>query len=137
MSERESNSNCLICELQGSDAVTRASDVARAFGDTQGLDEDDLARFCIVLEELTANLYEHGGLTDRDKVGLSLTREPGAIRIIITDPGTPFDLRSAASNHQRPERGGGVGIDIIRSWARIVDYAVTPEGNRLELVLPI
>lgn len=137
MSKRESNSNCVICELQGSEAVTRASDVARAFGAAQGLNEDDLARFCIVLEELTANLYEHGGLTDRDKVGLNLAREPGAIRIIITDPGTPFDLRSVPSNYQSPERGGGVGIDIIRSWARIVDYAATPEGNRLELVLPV
>jgi hypothetical protein len=36
-----------------------------------------------------------------------------------------------------PERGGGIGIDIVRSWAQFVAYDVTAEGNRLELLLPL
>ena len=86
---------------------------------------------------MVTNLYDHGGLTEIDEVELSLRSERDGIRIVIADPGKPFDPRSAPTKRQRPERGGGVGIDIVRSWAQIVDYDVTPEGNRLELLLPL
>lgn len=136
MSERESNSDRIKCRLQGGNAVHQAVGVARSFGEAQRLRDDNIARLCIVIEELVANLYEHGGLTDDDNVDLSLAREPDGIRIIIADPGTPFDLRTAVTKRDRPDRGGGAGLDIIRSWARVIDYAVTPDSNRLELVLP-
>jgi len=137
MSRRESNSDRMNCLLQGSEAINKALSEVRAFGEAQQLSEDELARFCIIIEELIANLYDHGGLTEEDKVGLSLSREPDGIRIIIADPGKPFDPRSAAPRRERPERGGGAGIDIIRAWAQVVDYAVNRDGNRLELKLPI
>jgi serine/threonine-protein kinase RsbW len=137
MSPRESYSGRMKCQLQGSRAVIDASDAARAFGQAQRLCEDVCARFCIVVEELVANLYEHGGLTSEDQVELDLGREPDGIRITIADPGKPFDPRSATPKRGRPDRGGGAGIDIVRSWAQFVDYTVTMEGNRLELMLPI
>jgi serine/threonine-protein kinase RsbW len=110
---------------------------ARTFGEAQRLTEDNCARLCIVIEELVANLYEHGGLTDEHKIELSLGREASGIRIAIADPGKPFDPRSASSKREPPERGGGVGIDIVRSWAQFVDHESTRDGNRLKLVLPI
>jgi anti-sigma regulatory factor (Ser/Thr protein kinase) len=137
MSRRESNSDRIRCRLQGSGAVRSATDAARAFGEAQQLAADDLARLCVVIEELVANLYDHGGLTEADSVELTLDREPGGIRVGIADPGTPFDPRSAARKRVRPKRGGGAGIDLIRSWAQLIDYQVTQEGNRLDLVLPI
>jgi anti-sigma regulatory factor (Ser/Thr protein kinase) len=136
MSQRESNSNAASRQLQGGNAVHQAVVLARSFGEAQRLRDDNIARLCIVIEELVTNLYEHGELTDDDNVDLSLAREPDGIRIIITDPGKPFDPRSATPKLDRPERGGGAGLDIIRSWARAIDYAVTSDGNRLELVLP-
>jgi serine/threonine-protein kinase RsbW len=137
MSRRESKSNRMKCQLQGSGAVRGAIETARRFGVAQRLSEDDLARLCIVVEELIANLYDHGGLTEVDEIELSFDREPDRIRVLLVDPGTPFDPRSATSQRRRPERGGGAGIDIIRSWAHLIDYQVTPEGNRLDLMLPI
>ena len=137
MIRRESNSDRVECQLQGSKAVRDALGAARMFGEAQPLSEDQLARLCIIIEELIANLYDHGGLTEGDKVEMSLRREPDGIRIIIADPGKPFDPRSAPPRRERPERGGGVGIDIIRSWAQFVDYSATHGGNRLELMLPI
>lgn len=136
MNRRESNSGRVECELRGSSAIRSGTEAARAFGEAQQLTEDDLARLCIIIEELVANLYDHGGLTEEDKVVMSLGREPGGIRITIADPGKPFDPRTAALSRQRPERGGGAGIDIIRSWAQFVDYSVNQDGNRLELMLP-
>jgi serine/threonine-protein kinase RsbW len=123
--------------LQGSAAVRQACDAAREFGEAQRLTEDELARTCIVIEELIANLYDHGGLTDEDQVELTLASEPGGIRVTIVDPGEPFDPWGAPPRRERPERGGGVGIDIVRAWARFVSYDMTPKGNRLELLLPV
>jgi anti-sigma regulatory factor (Ser/Thr protein kinase) len=137
MSPRESNSDRMTCQLQGRTAVGQATDAARVFGEVQWLAEDELARLCIIIEELVANLYEHGGLTEIDKVELSLGSEPGGIRVTIVDSGKPFDPRSAPTKGRRPQRGGGVGIDIVRSWAQFVAYDVTAAGNRLQLLLPL
>lgn len=137
MGARESDPGSLTCIVRGKDAVTIASGAARTFGEAQWLTEDECARLCIIIEELIANLFDHGGLSETDEVELSMASEPGGIRIVIVDPGTPFDPRSAPSARERPERGGGAGIDIVRAWAEFVDYSLIPEGNRLELLLPV
>jgi anti-sigma regulatory factor (Ser/Thr protein kinase) len=135
MTPRESYSNGMTRQLRGHDVVSQASQAAREFAETQGLSSDESARICVVIEELVANLVDHGGLNQEDMVELSLGNEAGGIRIIIADRGRPFDPWSAPPNHEQPERGGGVGIEIVRAWAQFVDYAVTAEGNRLELLL--
>ena len=137
MGARESDPGSLTRILRGKEAVVEASDAARAFGEAQWLTEDECARLCIIIEEMIANLYDHSGVAETDEVELSLASEPGGIRIVIVDPGAPFDPRSAPMPREQPERGGGAGIDIVRAWAEIVDYALIPEGNRLELLLPI
>lgn len=137
MSRRESNSISVTLRWRGNEAIGPAVDAARDFGAAKGLTDDDSARLCILVEELVANLYDHGGLTEEHEIELSLHGYPDRIGIILTDPGKPFDPRQAPSNRDRPERGGGAGIDIIRSWAQFVDYSATQDGNRLELMLLI
>ena len=137
MSKRESKSDGATCILQGAEAISQASNAARAFGTLEGGDEDELARLCIVVEELVANLYDHGGLSENDKVELRLASEASGIRVTIIDPGAPFDPWKASQTGQPTERGAGAGIDIIKAWARFVGYRATPEGNQLELLLPL
>lgn len=137
MSARESELDRMTCVLRGPEAVSRASDAARAFGNAQWLTAGELARLCIVIEELIANLYDHGGVTEEDEVGLSLTSESEGIRVIIIDPGVPFDPWEMPQKADTPERGGGAGIGIVRAWAELIDYGVTGRGNRLELLLPL
>lgn len=127
----------MTCVLQGKEPVSRAAKAAREFGEAEWLSEDELARLCIIIEELVANLYDHGRVSEQDEVELTLTSEPGAIRIRLVDPGTAFDPRSAPRTGERPERGGGAGIAIVRAWVELVDYQVTERGNRLELLLPV
>src|SRR5262245_16804584 len=88
---RESNPDRQIFRLQGDTAVAQSADAARIFGQSQWLVEDELARLCIVVEELVANLYDHGGLKDQDEVELEFIVEPHGIRVSIVDPGVPFD----------------------------------------------
>ena len=137
MDPRDSYSKCVICLLTGSSAVRQATRAARSFGEAAKLDEDELARFCIIIEELVANLFEHGGVTSTDQIELMLIDEAQGIRVVLVDPGKPYDPRSAPSGKPNADRGGGVGLDIVRSWAQIIGYEVTSDGNKLEIILPI
>jgi anti-sigma regulatory factor (Ser/Thr protein kinase) len=137
MSPRESYPDGLTRQLQGSEMVRQALAAAREFGDAEGFARDQSARLCIVIEELLTNLRDHGGLTDEAMVQLDLAREPAGIRVRLADPGRPFDPRTAQPNREPAARGGGVGIEIVRAWAKFIDYQVTPEGNRLELIVAL
>lgn len=137
VSPSESELDRMTRRLRGPEAVAQASDAARAFGNAQWLAEDELARLCIVIEELVSNLYDHGGVTERDEVELNLVSEPEGIRVVIVDPGVPFDPWEMPQRADIPDRGGGAGIGIIRAWAQSIDYRRTDQGNRLELLLPL
>ena len=137
MSPRESNSDHLSRRLSGGGAIIDAAQAAREFGQSQWLSDDELARLCIVVEELVANLYDHGGLSVTDEVALSLAVEPDGIRVSIVDPGTSFDPWRAPRKPDAAERGGNVGIDIVRAWASYISYSPSPKGNRLEFLLPV
>ena len=138
MGARESDPGKLTCILRGKTAVTDASLAARTFGEAQWLTEDECARLCIIIEELVANLFDHGALTDDHEVSLSLAAEPGGIQGSSSSiRARPSILREAPTPRERPDRGGGAGIDIVRAWAQFVDYTQVREGNRLELLLPV
>ena len=117
--------------------IVDAVDAARAFGESQWLGDDEQARLCVVVEELVANLFDHGGLTGQDEVVLEFAVDPDGIRVSIADSGAPFDPWSAPRKSDAIERGGGVGIDIVRAWAQFIGYGPTPDGNRLEFLLPV
>ena len=123
--------------LQGQRAISQAVDAARGFGTAQGLAKSDLARLCIVVEELIANLYDHGGVTERDDVELTCFCDPEGIRISIVDPGRPFNSWSTPPTVERDTRGGTAGTRLIQAWAELVSYNSSSEGNRLELLLPV
>lgn len=137
MDPRDSYSNCMVCLLTGDGAVRQAVSATRTFGEAQKLAEEQIARLCIVIEELVINLFDHGGVTRADQIELMLMAEPQGIRVVLADPGAPFDPRSAEPGQGNSDRGGGVGIDVVRAWAEIVGYEVTAEGNRLEFLLPL
>ena len=101
------------------------------------LNDDELARLCIVIEELVANLFDHGGLSDDDIVELNLLADPDGIHVSIFDRGVPFDPWSALPVAERLERGGGAGIEIVRAWVQFVEYKATDHGNLLQFRLPI
>ncbi|MCL6698330.1 ATP-binding protein [Sphingomonas sp. NSE70-1] len=137
MSPRESNSDHLSRSLSGDRAIIEATEAAREFGESQWLNDDELARLCVVVEELVANLYDHGGLSAKDEVALDFQVEPEGIRVCISDTGAAFDPWQAPRKAGAPERGGNVGIDIVREWASYISYSPSPDGNRLEFLLPV
>ena len=135
MSPRESNPDRLSLRLEGDRAIAQAVEAARSFGQAQRLAGDELARLCVVVEELIANLYDHGGVTERDEVQFALASDPSGIRISITDGGSAFNPWSApvASDSDQP---GGAGVRLIRAWAELIRYHSSDDGNQLELLVP-
>ncbi|HET9334822.1 MAG TPA: ATP-binding protein [Sphingomicrobium sp.] len=136
MSPRESNPASLTRRFRGRETIVDAIEAARGFGRSLGLADEDLARLCIIVEELVANLYDHGGLAEQDEVELTLAGETAGIRVTMVDPGFPFDPWTEAGSTQ-PERGGGAGLALVHAWAEILSYDAAGTGNRLELFLPL
>ncbi|RVT91077.1 ATP-binding protein [Sphingomonas crocodyli] len=132
MSRPESN----LHRLDGADPVHQAVTLARAFGETHGLSRDSAARVAILVEELVINLFDHGGLVAGDIVEIGLVREGAAVRLLLIDPGAPFDPREAATDAAIPDRGGGAGLALLHAWAEILDYRAEGDANRLDLRIP-
>jgi len=90
-----------------------------------------------VVEEWVANLIEHGDAPADVRIGLSLSMRCAHVRIAVTDGGRPFDPRDVAFEGPNRDRGGGAGLELIRTWCRIAGYHRRGGRNRLLLELPI
>lgn len=132
MSHPESN----LHRLDGPDPVHQAVTLARAFGEGHSLRSESAARLAILVEELVINLFDHAGLGAGDIVAIGLVREGAAVRLVLADPGRPFDPREAARDAAIPDRGGGAGLAFVHAWSEIIDYRTEDGANRLELLIP-
>jgi anti-sigma regulatory factor (Ser/Thr protein kinase) len=117
--------------------LRRAVVLARRFGRNKGLDDAQIDRLAIVVEEWIANLVEHGDAPAGSRVGIGLAAQDAGIRITLTDGGQPFDPRLAHFEGPNLDRGGGVGLELIRSWCRISDYRRRDGRNRLALEMDV
>ena len=133
----ESNAGAEQTLISGPTPVTDAVGVARAFAVERGIEGNDLSRLCVIVEEVFANIYEHGGVGPDESVEMILSTSANGVRVVIVDPGRPFDPRDASLGRPPPERGGGAGIEIMRQWASEIDYADEDGTNRLELLIPL
>jgi serine/threonine-protein kinase RsbW len=117
-------------------AVGTALAAVRRFAEANALPADATARLAIIVEELVANLVEHGGAPGAP-IELRLAHGQDRIGLTLFDSGVFFDPRTAPDKPIIPERGGGAGIALVLAWARIADYTRTAQRNRLDLDLPL
>jgi anti-sigma regulatory factor (Ser/Thr protein kinase) len=136
MEQRDSQAPEMSAALNGDDMLGSAVALARNFAQQLAFAPDDQARLCILAEELVANLADHG-TPGPVPPHLHLALADGAVRLVLTDSGQPFDPRTALATPPREDRGGGAGLAIVRAWADILDYHAGPAGNRLDVRLPL
>jgi len=91
-------------------------------------------RLC--LEEVVANLMHHSP-TAEAQIAVEIGWQAEAIVVLVEDHGPPFDLRSAPEP-TRPAslvkvEPGGLGIQLIRSFASELDYESIFGVNRLTM----
>ena len=136
MKPRESNPARLRLTLSGAAAIHQAVQAAREFAERAELDKVQASRLAIIVEELVANLYDHGGLEREASFTIELGLTAKDLNLVLTDCGMPFDASSAKLDRALPERGGGAGLKLVRAWATETAYGTENGVNRLELRLP-
>ena len=137
MPSRESQTVKLRADLAGPTAVVVAGTAPRRCALDQGLGTRDRADLCIIVEELVANLIEHGHNGVEQQIGVELSRLPSMITLAIEDDGGVFDPRNAPLGAGVPARGGGAGLRLVSAWSQIVAYRSAGGRNRLELEMPL
>ena len=71
------------------------------------------------------------------EIAIEMARQGEVVAIAIEDNGAPFDPRTSAADARIPARGGGAGINLVRSWSKIADYSSGYGRNRLEIRLSL
>jgi len=134
---RESIPAPLRLSLSGPTAVHDAVVAASTFAERAGLAGASASRLAIVVEELAMNLYDHGGLGADDAFDLELSSSRAEVRLVLIAPGPEFDPRQSISREFSSSRGGGAGLDLVRTWSRLLEHDYVEGRNRLALALPI
>lgn len=132
---RESIPDPLRIAISGHSAIHIATQAARDFAKSAGIEGVDASRLAIVVEELATNLYDHGGLGSDDIFEIELSTTAAEVSIIIIDCGKPFDPGSSGRSTV-PARGGGAGLRLLRDWASHTEYVTSASQNRLSVILP-
>lgn len=100
---------------------------------------DRLARAEICLDELVSNVVRHGGHGERPaKLTVSLSRQRGAVLLIVEDDGDPFDptrvpAPTLARSLEAAEEGGR-GVFLVRSFADGLRYERRAGRNHVTVV---
>lgn len=137
MPSRESQSDRQRIDVAGPTGLGDAVAAARRYAIDHGLGDRDLARLCIVVEELIANLHEHGVWETEREISLELRRLPSSIMVCIEDNGAPFDPRTAPSLDPQSVAGAGAGLRLVGAWSENIGYQSSNGRNRLELELAL
>jgi anti-sigma regulatory factor (Ser/Thr protein kinase) len=106
------------------------------FAGQQALRAKSTRRLAIIVEEIVTNVLCHAG-ADRDiTLTLRLEQTEAGLFVALEHDGIPFDPRLAPPRElPNPDRGGGVGLALVKAWAEIVCYDCQGQHNRLVLRL--
>ena len=109
---------------------------AREFADQRALDAMTVRRLAIIVEEIVTNVLCHASSGREIALTLRLRQDDAGLFVTLEDDGDPFDPRLAPLRDMPdPERGGGVGLALVKAWTDIVTYHAAGGGNRLVLRL--
>ena len=118
-------------------AILAAIEATERFAVREAISPNAVARLLIVVEELVSNALRHGGEGRAVTFDLAIARSDRQVRLDIADDGAPFDP-GAERQFAGPdrERGGGVGLELIRAWAHEMTYAREDGFNRVRITMP-
>jgi anti-sigma regulatory factor (Ser/Thr protein kinase) len=106
-----------------------------------GIGRDDALRLALIIEELFANTVAHGYRQEGDApIAIALARGDGMVAVAYEDAAPQFDPSAqppadiSAPVESRPI--GGLGLHLVRKFARNIRYAREDGRNRVWLSVP-
>lgn len=120
------------------ESVDLAEETAVAFARRLGLNEDDQHAIGMAVRESMVNAVVHGNrYSSERKVHLTMSEEPGRLKIEILDEGEGFDPQRVA-NPLEPQnllKQSGRGMLLIRAFVDEFSIAkAEPRGTRVTLI---
>lgn len=134
--ERDPQSVRLV--LDGSlDAIEACRLQVAPFAEDAGVSAEVRNRIEVALEEVIANIVRHGFAGAQGKsVGVSVTLEPKAVRLVIDDDAPFYDPLQKPDLVLPDELGearvGGLGVHLVRTMASRVEHETIAAGIRQE-----
>jgi anti-sigma regulatory factor (Ser/Thr protein kinase) len=109
-------------------------------GSKAGMDEREVARIALAVDEAVANVIEHAyGSDDTREVTIRAVLDDEAVTFEIVDTGKGFDPSQVPAKDLeqlvKERRSGGLGLRLIRTVMDDVQYQIVPgEKNELRMV---
>lgn len=109
-------------------------------GAKAGLDENEITKITLAVDEAVANVIEHAyGSDDTREVTIRAVLDEEAVKFDIIDNGKGFDpgLIKPKELEQlvKERRSGGLGLRLIRTVMDDVQYQIVPgEKNELRMI---
>ena len=122
--------------VSGPSAISDAITGTRDFAEKAAIGHEDSAKLAIIVEELVANLYDHGGLNDDDIVEIAMESSQVSVRLVVDAPGGDFYPGAPLANTEIPERGGGTGLKLVQAWSFAIDHEHRDGRNCWTVSLP-
>jgi serine/threonine-protein kinase RsbW len=122
--------------------LRRASAWLRECGEGLAVPADQIDRLEVCLNEVLANLLEHGGTpTAREPIRLRLEAISPAggagVCLVISDAGEPFDPLVVTDKplpaHLGEASPGGLGLRLVRAYTDGMAYRVLENCNELSI----
>jgi serine/threonine-protein kinase RsbW len=121
------------------DGLPRLVEATGMFCKAAGIGVGPQGRIELVLEEVFVNICNYAYRDGKGNASFTFgVDDSGQVRIEVRDSGTPFDLRAAESPdttldvQDRPI--GGLGIHLVRTLVKALNYRQEGGRNCLELV---
>jgi serine/threonine-protein kinase RsbW len=122
--------------------IPRMFSILETFCQANHISEDDLFNIRLVLDEAIINVIVHGYEdTGEHAIDVALSLTAGVLSIHIEDDGMAYNpLTAPAPRFDLPleqRRIGGLGVHIMRTLARTVEYRRASDRNHLLIELNI
>jgi len=132
-------SNHLSCFLNSScDCVHVLSSMVEVVGHRAGLDDKQTNRMVLAVDEMFANIAQHGYHGSEGRVEMSACWQNGLLSFELRDYAAPLGEDEMQGWTQAGEgdamQPGGLGMRLIHAVMDRVEHESLPDGNRWRLI---
>jgi len=122
--------------------IARMFTLLEGFCRSHGISEDDMFNVRLVLDEAVINVIVHGYEDTREhEINVALALDGALLAVHIDDDGVAYNpLDAPAPRFDLPieqRRIGGLGVHIMKTLAKSVEYSRTNERNNLDIVIEV